>query len=316
MIRLSQHLLNTGKRGFVYSVGRSSFRSFGSFNKPRVAVSTIAKKHKKPNGFPGLLALFFGIGTIAVSGISSNLHNDQNVKENPWKSVTVDKGLDPFPTELKAPDYPLSTEYIMLGYGTRAVTFLSFKVYGLGIYAAVKDLDLIPKVLDSKFLSTAFIDFDPSKSHKENLKVALEDPKTSRILINNLLDSGIRLVAKITPIRNTDFNHLKDGLVKSILGHPDSRKDEETLNIGLQQLREAFVRKGSVPKNSDLLIELQGNGDLQLYYFNKKTNGSEVLGKVSEPLIGKLLFSQYLSGPKPLSPNTRDSVVLKLVTMA
>ena len=138
-------------------------RNFGS-SRPRVAVSTLVKKNKKPNGFQGLLALFAGIGVVAISSSTSTLYNDQNKKDDPWKSVAVDKSIDPFPTHLSAPDFPLSTKYTMLGFGTRAVTFLSFKVYGLGIYAADEDLELIPKVLDSKFLSSAFIDFDPSKT--------------------------------------------------------------------------------------------------------------------------------------------------------
>ncbi|QEU62251.1 Aim46 [Kluyveromyces lactis] len=309
-------VLNNGAKRSALNLGRNYLRGFGSMHGPRVAVSTLIKRDKKPNGFRGMLALFVGIGTLAVSGLSTNLYNDQNVKEDPWKSVSVDKSIDPFPTELKASEFPISTEYVMLGFGIRSVTFISFKVYGLGIYAAKEDLGLIPKVLDSNFLSTAFIDFDSSKSHKENLKTALDNPETSRILINNLLDSGIRLVAKITPIRNTDFNHLKDGLVKSILGHPDSKKDEDRLTNGLQQLRDAFSRKGSVPKNNDLLIELQANGYLQVSYFDRKTGESTTMGQVKETLIGKLLFSQYLSGPKPLSPSTKDSVVSKLVTLA
>ncbi|CDO92191.1 unnamed protein product [Kluyveromyces dobzhanskii CBS 2104] len=295
---------------------RNSIRNFGSVGRPRVAVSTLVKKDKKPNGFPGLLALFLGIGTLAASGLTTTLQNDQNVKDDAWKTIPVDKSIDPFPTQLSPPEFPISTKYVMLGSGTRAVTFLSFKVYGLGIYTAVEDLGLIPKVLNSKYISTAFVDSDPTKSHKENLKVALDDPEISRVLITDLLDGGIRLVAKITPIRNTDFNHLKDGLIKSILGHPDSKKDEERLGKGLQQLRDAFSRKGSVPKNNDLLLELQANGHLQLSYFDRKTGESNQLGHVEETLIGKLLFTQYLSGPKPLSPSTKESVVSKIVTLA
>lgn len=258
-------------------------------------------------------------GCLALSSFAAlnyqSINNDQNIKDDAENSVRVDKSVSPFPTKLAPPEFPLTTSYTLLGYGTRSVTFVGFKVYALGIYSADLDLQLIPTVLDSKFLSTAFIDTDPSKPHSENVQTALNDPIKSRILIGNLLDSGIRMVAKITPIRNTDFNHLKDGLVKSIMGHPDANANQECLSKGLKELKEAFTRKGSVPKDDDLIIELQANSGLQLYYYNRKKNDFVSLGQVSEPIIGKFLFSQYLSGPKPLSPNTKESVASKITTL-
>lgn len=299
----------------VLSLSRTHCRSFGS-QRPRVAVSTLVSKRRKPNGFPQFPALFVGITAIGLfSSMTLSIENDQNVKENAFELVEVEKGLDPFPTMLSKAEYPVKADYTLLGYGTRAVTFLSFKIYGCGIYAATEDLELIPKVFDSKFLSSAFIDFDKSKSHRENLKLALENPEISRVLISNLLDSRIKLLVKITPIRNTDFNHLRDGLIKSIIAHSESKTDEVRLNVGLDQFRDAFSRRGSVPKNDDLLLELQSDGSLQLYHHSKKTGESHTLGKVTEPFIGKLLLEQYLSGPKPLSPSTKESVADRICSM-
>jgi hypothetical protein len=217
-------------------------------------------------------------------------------------TVQVDNDVDPFPTQVE-----YSTKYDLLGFGTRSVTFLSFRVYALGIYAASQDLSKIPTVLDSKFLSTAFIDTDPIKSHRENVLNALKDSTKSKILISNLLDSNIRLVARITPIRNTDFNHLRDGLVKSILA---AKIKDEDLDQGLQELKEAFLRKGSAPKNSNLILERLEDGQLQLYFENTKTGENVTLGKVKRPILSKVLFLQYLSGG--LSPSTRDSCIEKI----
>ncbi|CEP22083.1 unnamed protein product [Cyberlindnera jadinii] len=241
--------------------------------------------------------------SLATCGllISKPITLDDKIKEL-TNSIAVDNAVDPFPINLK-----YSTDYTVLGTGVRSVTFVSFKVYALGIYAAVQDLNKIPTVLDSNFLSSAFIDTDSTKSHRENVFKALNDKEKSKVLVSNLLDSNIRLVARITPIRNTDFNHLRDGLVKSILA---AKVQDETLDKGLQQLKEAFLRKGSVAKNSNLVLERLGDGQLQLYFENTKTGELETLGRVQEPIVSKVLFLQYLSGG--LSPSTRESCIEKI----
>ncbi|SCU92455.1 LAFA_0F10660g1_1 [Lachancea sp. 'fantastica'] len=260
-----------------------------------------------------------GLGLIGA-GLSQweqplSVGNDVGLLEDNRESVMVDKSVAPFLTELGPPDFPLTTAYTLLGFGTRSVTFVNFKVYALGLYVAKQDLSLISQILSTNYLSQAFVDTDASKSHSENIELALRDPVKSRTLIGNLIDGGVRMTAKITPIRNTDFNHLKEGLVKSILNHPDAKSNQEVVSRGIQQLKDAFIRKGSVPKNDDLLVELQVNGSLQLSYRSRKSEEQVMLGRVDEPLIGRLLFSQYLSGPKPLSSTARDSFVAKVKTL-
>lgn len=257
-------------------------------------------------------------GLTAAWAINSQLQaadNDANVNDDAENTVMVDKNISPFPVHIGPPKYPFSTDYSLLGYGYRYVTFISFKVYDLGIYIADQDKHLVPEVLSSKFLSTAFVDTDHSKSHKENANVALNDSEKSAVLIGNLLDTGCRMLAKITPVRNTDFNHLKDGLVKTILAHPEAKNNQEILNSGLKELKEAFTKKGKVPKDHDLFLELQANGALQVAYYDRKKDKTFRLGLVNEPLVGKFLFSQYMGGPKPLSPTTQKSVAEHIVAM-
>lgn len=288
----------------------SSRRLYNSGNVQIPRAST-----KKRQIYYELAALTGLTATWAIKNQIQPTENDANVNDDAENTVTVDKGVTPFPVEVGPPKYPLSTNYSLLGYGFRYVTFLSFKVYALGIYIANEDKHLVPEVLSTKFLSTAFVDSDHSKSHKENISDAMSDSEKSTVLIGNLLDTGCRMLAKVTPVRNTDFNHLKDGLVRTILNHPEARNNQDLLNPGLNELREAFTKKGKVPKDHDLLLELQANGSLQLAYYDRKNDEMVSMGLVNEPLVGKFLFSQYMSGPKPLSPTTQKSVAEHIVTM-
>ena len=52
------------------------------------------------------------------------------------KQVVVDSSLNPFPTEI--PKGLFHNDFQLLGHGVRSVTFISFKVYGVGIYIAKK----------------------------------------------------------------------------------------------------------------------------------------------------------------------------------
>lgn len=224
---------------------------------------------------------------------------------NDQYSVSIPKsGVDPIPLKVN-----YSTAYDLLGYGSRYVTFLNFRVYTLGLYIATEDVNKIPTVLDSKYLSQTFIDTDPTKPHEQNVLEALKDKEKSKILISNFLDSNVRLLARITPVRNTDFGHLKDGLVKSIMA---SGVKDEALADGLQELRGAFQRNGSVPKNHNLILERLESGDLQIYYESVAKGKEETveIGKVTNPIVSKLLFLQYLSGG--LSPDARDTAVEKM----
>ncbi|CCD24648.1 Aim18p NDAI_0D03340 [Naumovozyma dairenensis CBS 421] len=224
--------------------------------------------------------------------------------------VDVDPQISPFPKKITPSKYPFDLKYSLLGVGVRSVTVVTFKVYALGIYVADKDKYMIPKLFNSNYLSKAFIDtFDSTKSHAENLRLALMDPVKSTILINELLDNGINLMAKISPMRNTNFNHLRDGMIRTIKKHPEAEKNKEALDKGILDLRKAFNRKGALDKDDDLYVQLLNDGALQLTFHSKKRDEFFKLGRCEDPIIGRYLFSQYVSGPAPLSIMTRDAVV-------
>lgn len=210
------------------------------------------------------------------------------------QQVVVDSSLSPFPTEIKK-SANFHNDFKLLGHGVRSVTFVSFKVYGVGIYIAEKDIPKASKILSS-------------------LGKNLEDPEQSVEAIGELLDNDVCFMARLSPVRNTDFNHLKDGLIKSILAHPKSKEMKEELAPGLDQLRNAFSRKGSVPKNHVLCLEMFDGGKLSVSY-SKPGKEGDAMGVVESPLVGRQLFLLYLSGAKPLSKPLKDSCVQGFINL-
>ncbi|CAI4039571.1 hypothetical protein SMKI_08G2400 [Saccharomyces mikatae IFO 1815] len=256
--------------------------------------------------------------TASLCYYDQPLQNDDKTDAFPsyTESVQVDSSVSDFPLTIDALNFPVSTTFKLLGYGQRHVTFLRFKVYALGLYLAENDKNLVANTLNEAYLHKYFLEVDDSKTTKENLARFLrQDDSKSVMMIDDLLDSGMRMLAKITPVRNTDFKHLKEGLVKTISKHPDVINNKETLENGLEELNKAFSRKGSVRKNDDLIIELLANGSMQFSYHDSKTNEFEVMGVVNNQLVGKFLFSQYLSGNRSPSPQAKKTAIDKLVTL-
>jgi hypothetical protein len=238
-----------------------------------------------------------GLGMASVY-FGAPIQNDAAVNES-MDTVHVDSAIDPFPITLRKSEF-LSRNYELLGAGVRSVTFVGFNVYGIGLYIADSDISKARGIL------LAYPELD----------LHLKDPEKSVEVIHDLLLNGVKLVARINPVRNTDFNHLKDGLVKSILAHPRSKENREAIDLGVQQLRSIFLqRKGSVPKNHILYLEIEDGGKLLVTYENTKNGKILKMGEVTEPLISNVLFLLYLSGKKPLSESLRTNCVSKLTAL-
>ncbi|EJS43369.1 fmp34p [Saccharomyces arboricola H-6] len=263
------------------------------------------------------------VTALALASIlAKKWYDDSQVKKADLASVTVDPSISAFPKKMGPPQWPLATQYELLGKGVRCVSSLTFKAYGMGIYMAAEDKHLVAEVLDSKFLSQALIDtVSPplqAKTHQENLRVALNDPAKAPILINNLLDGGIRFMSKNTPIKAGSFKLLMDGTRRSVLKNPDAQsQDEDLLEAGFQELHDCFRSvKGLVARDDDFFIELNKDCSMNLSYYARKKDEFVVLGTVKEPLIGKLLFAHYLAGVDPPSVEARQEVVDALVSLA
>lgn len=226
-------------------------------------------------------------------------------------SVSVDSSISPFPLKINQSEQPnLHQDYQMLGHGVRSVTFLGFKVYGIGAYVSRADIAKVQSILaDQKYLAT----FD---TENHTLPELLNHAEHSSELIEKLLDNGVRFMVRLSPVRNTDYGHMKDGLIKTILAHSRSKQQRDTVGKGLEELRGVFTgHKGSVPKDHLMYLEILNGGELSISYENTKTHKITEMGKVTEPLVSKILFLQYLSGSKPLSESLRKSSVEGLIRL-
>ncbi|CAK9439024.1 uncharacterized protein LODBEIA_P32480 [Lodderomyces beijingensis] len=250
--------------------------------------------------------------------------------------VKVDDSISAFPTHI--PKSQLITQnFTLLGHGVRSVTFIGFKVYGVAIYIAEADIPKAHRIL-ANFASWNPAPQTPHTSSspvQSSLVHALTNPAESEAIVESLLDSGVHFLIRLSPVRNTDFSHLKDGFIKSILAHSSSKNasgdEKSALNQGLDQLREIFGKnRGSVPKDDLLVLEQLHDGSLAIAYVGQQKkkknqeNGENVsgarkvreMGTVSGPVVAKTLLLSYLSGSKPLSESLRKSCMEGLAEIA
>lgn len=258
---------------------------------------------------------WYGIGTLATFiGLAAGV---TKVYSDDLETVVVSSKVSPFPVHIKSPLIESST---LIGHGIREVSFLRMQVYALGLYIADSDKQLVSKVLHSKFLESFYEkpigELTPpcegdNERHSINVHSALNDKNISTILIDSLLDAGVRFSARICAIRNTDLSHLRDGFVRTICNNPNYSKllhdpereaEAERIVAGLDELRAVFnsAPRGKTKKNEIVFVELCQEGALRV------VAGTKELGIVHEPLVGRLLFEGYLSAEKPLVPRVQQ----------
>ncbi|QRG39523.1 hypothetical protein FDK38_003968 [Candidozyma auris] len=236
----------------------------------------------------------FSVATLTISnGIITN-----DASKNGIEGVSLDNNIDPFPTQLSKQNCSVIDKVSnLVASGMRSVTFISFKVYAVGLYVPTRDEPQIASTVAQYMRS------HPEKSAEE----LLNDKELSQDLLANMsqrLDYTIR----ITPVRNTDFGHLRDGFVKTILACPLTKQMREEVGAGIEQLRGAFQgHKGSVPKNHSLYL-VSENGQITMHYVGKRGE-VKTLGKITEPSISKVLFVSYFSSVKPISEPLRKDFV-------
>lgn len=255
---------------------------------------------------------------LATTASPVRLDTDETVQN----AISVDSSIDPFPI---FQGDPLLTTHQLLGWGIRKVSFLRMKVYALGLYIAKEDLPLTKQILGSAFLQNVYEGKHPDATQKEALEAGLEDGKTSEILIDNLLTSGVKFTARICPLRNTDLSHLRDGFIRTIRNSDACKqmmKEEDTaehITLGLEQLRKVMnSHKMKAYKNSRVYMEIIDQGKLRVtvkVWDSNHFRDVVQMGVVEEPIISRLLFRAYLSGDNPLSKDARDQVAESLVAL-
>lgn len=279
--------------------------------------ATTARAIPRPNN-----ALLYTSAAVCVTGLSLyTLYSHQSIALDEKKgpiiqaddTVQPPTSTPPFPTKLTAD----GKEWSLLGCGKRSVSFLGFDVYAIGLYLPESQKRDVRELLQSTS------GFQQANGDVEEFKKSLLDPVHGAAKIRWLLDQGIDIRIRIVPVRNTDFGHLRDGFVRTILAHPEAKEASQNKEFadGLSELKTIFSRKMSVPKHNVLVMNREGhNGELKITYYDAKSEldlgqGSD-LGSVHSPQVSELLLLQYLTGKKPISETLRDSVINGLVTIA
>lgn len=225
------------------------------------------------------------------------------------RTITVPTTAAPSSPAAAATD--LSTEYTLVGLGTRTVTFIGIQVYVLGYYIATADIAALQSALTKKVnpLATSLV-----PGERDELRSALLDHVEGEKTWDGLLAAGIpaRSVFRLVPVRDTDFHHLRDGLVTAIKARAPAMAgadEDESFGEAMKQFRAAFNR-GSVPKKKELLLIRDGEGRLSIEYnAGKPGKKRELIGTVDDERVSRALWLNYLAGAKVASEPARASIV-------
>ena len=203
------------------------------------------------------------------------------------------------------------TEFTLVGLGTRTVTFLGIQVYVVGFYVATQDIAQLQHYLVKKVnsMATTLI-----PSEKDTLRKSLKDAKEGEETWNAILaDSKIRSIFRITPVRDTDFHHLRDGFVRAITGRSQGNTayDDERFGAAMKDFKGMFSR-GSIPKKQEMLLCRDQVGKLTVLYGEDEAGKSakkETLGVISDERLSRLLWLNYLAGNKVAAEKARDNII-------
>lgn len=203
------------------------------------------------------------------------------------------------------------TEFTLVGLGTRSVTFIGIQVYVVGFYVATQDVEKLQHYLVKKVNSVATT-LIPSE--KEELRKSLLDPVEGEETWDSILkDAGCRSAFRITPVKDTDFPHLRDGLVRAITARTQKNKEaygDEAFGQAMKDFRNLFNR-GQVPRKKELLLVRDGVGQLSITYNagDLKDPKKTVLGLISDERLSRLLWLNYLAGSKVASEEARKNII-------
>lgn len=221
-------------------------------------------------------------------------------------------------------------EYTLVGLGIRTVSFLSIQVYVVGMYVRTTDIS----GLQSKLIHLVNpIASTLVPSEKDALKNKLLDPATSKEIWNELLNTpGMKSAWRISPTRNTDFAHLRDGWktgidkrtaearqeARKINPSAETQYDAEEFGQSMRSFMTVFSG-GKAPKGSVMILTRNQEGALDVYYEahpEKKDKEIQHLGSVADERISRLIWMNYLGGEKVSSEAARKGVVDGCISFA
>ncbi|KXT07847.1 hypothetical protein AC579_1215 [Pseudocercospora musae] len=223
-------------------------------------------------------------------------------------------------------------QYTLVGLGIRTVSFLSIQVYVVGMYIRTKDLTTLQEKLIRNINESAST-LIPSE--KDQLRKRLTDPASSREIWTELLKvPGFKTAWRVSPTRNTDFGHLRDGWITGITSRTREFKqmanggetefEAEDFGKAVGDFKQIFVGGKKAPKGSNLILSRNSNGELDVWFQEKpNSRGKEEekknmlhLGRVEDERISKLIWLGYLGGDKVSSEAARKGVAEGCVEFA
>jgi len=261
---------------------------------------------------------FAGKPVKVLGGGAKIVAKDEGSGEEVELIPTGTSGVPHFPKTIFLPSSDgQDEEYKLLGLGIRTVSFLNIQVYVVGLYVqkdslAALQADLVKNVNP---LASALI-----PGEKESLRAGLLDAERSYEIWDTLLKKKggeLKTVWRIVPVRNTDFQHLRDGWVRGITVKTQAASlrqekefDDETFAVAMREFKALFGGKGRAPKGSVVLLKRDMDGRLTVL-FQEKDGQREVInfGVIGDERIARLIWLGYLGGKNVSSEGARKGIV-------
>ena len=214
----------------------------------------------------------------------------------------------------QAPD-----EYQLIGLGVRTVSFLSIKVYMVGLYVARKDM----ATLQARFVAKGASVEGASAlvaGERDELRKRLSDPEQGQELWDAILrDGGIRSAVRIVPTRNTDFAHLRDGWLRGIQSrtgstNDDEKFDDEAFGNAVSSFKQILGR-GSLGMGRVLVLARSAQGELSLWVQEGEAELTK-MGSVPDERLSRLIWLGYLGGKRVASEEARTNIIEGVMELA
>lgn len=178
--------------------------------------------------------------------------------------------------------------------GTRKVTFLSISVYNVGIYIADSDISTLNNSLRTLNLTT------------DSLKDALLSSDHGNKFFESILDN-VSVMIRITPVRDTDIAHMRDGFVRGITAR--CRPDE----FALQGFKDSFPNpRTPFKKHSTMLLTVWkpqlGGMQLEIDGHDYGSYNTE-----SARTLLKAFIMTYISGQRVASEPVRQEFIAQIL---
>ena len=241
----------------------------------------------------------------------------------PWfpKSIVLPKHEESTSAALPAGIGDNKEEYHLIGLGIRTVSFLSIKVYVVGMYVAASDLAklqaaFVKQAAEVEGASTLV----PTEQGK--LQEMLLDAEHSERVWNEFLQTDkVRSVMRIVPTRDTDFAHLRDGWVRAVEGRANNSDkyvdpSDEKFGDSVRLFKAMFSGAGKpkVKKGRAILLERDANGILRAWVQNDTaSDGFDRLGEIGDERIGRLIWLGYLGGKNVASQAARTNIISGII---